>query len=166
MEELIGDKNSFAIEFSVTDKKNFMGYAKLWLDGNLLGSPRDLIYFNGYLFNLLDQFCCSKILDENFHHTSIFQTYRLLKKYTYEIEDDIYNASRYSSTGSTFTDDYYIFSYLENGIINILWKVRKNAFFEDLKKMRQGLFHFSMKKSEFCLLVSEYKRYINSFNKE
>ena len=163
MERIIGDKEAFAIEFEISNEMQFMGYAKLWLQGNLLGAPKDLIYFEGYLFDLLDQFCNSRILEDKFANDSVYKVYRLLKKYTYELYDENYKASIYSCSGATFTDDFYVFSYLEKGIINILWKVRKNANYADIKKLGGGLFHFKMEQIKFCKLVIEYKKYIRNF---
>lgn len=158
MKKIIGNINQIAIEYSISNNESFMGYAKLWLGGNMLGAPNDLIYFESYLFNLLYQFENSKELIYPFTKYEEIELFNALKKYTFD--DEEYNASIYSCTGSTFTDDFYIFSYLKNGIINILWKLTENYNYEELRFLDNKFFHFKMHKEKFSELLEEYVHYI------
>lgn len=164
MEKIIGDKALFAIEFDVSDEVQFMGYAKIWLNGNFLGAPKDLIYFESYLFNLLDQFCNSKMLEDKFNHNSTLKIYEALNRFTFDKYDEQYNASMYLCSGATFTDDFYVFSYLKSNVINILWKLRDVPNFNDLKVLGDKLFHFEMDQIQFCRLTSKYKEFIRTFS--
>ena len=160
MEDIIGDINEFAIEFTITNKNNFMGYARLWLSGKILGDQSDLIFFDSYLFGLLEQICNSKIIEYPFPIDNQALLYFTLKKYTYQKYDVNFNGSKYCCTGATFTDDFFVFSYLDNNCIVVLWKVRKNPSSEVVRKLGFRLNSFRMQKEKFCKLVKDYKEYI------
>lgn len=49
MPNMIGTKSTVGIEYDIYDSKLFMGYARLWFEGNSLGALSELIYLDGYL---------------------------------------------------------------------------------------------------------------------
>jgi hypothetical protein len=54
---VIGDKNDFAVEYSFAeDYPKDMGFGRIWINNEFIGTYKDLIYLGGYLLGTLDEF--------------------------------------------------------------------------------------------------------------
>jgi len=126
---IIGNKETFAIELTINENNPKMGYGKLWLQNSFLGTSEDLIFLNGYLISLIDEIINSKEINfelENINEIKIFEVLKSNSK----------KRSDFAIIGSTFTDDFEIYSYKKNDKIIVLWKLihDKEMIFNELKK--------------------------------
>ena len=60
---IIGNKKSFVVEFTQSESDPKMGYGKIWMQNEFYGTNEDLIYFQGYLISLLDEWIGVKKID-------------------------------------------------------------------------------------------------------
>ena len=152
MRKMIGSKKSFGIEYRVTDKERKMGYARIWLGGNFLGTFQDLIYFESYLLSGLEYI--GKI--RNLKLTSNpKENYRILEKKVND--DDDYDIYQYQISFVTLTDDFLIFSYHTEGLIHIHWKLmtsKKKITFDDLKPYPRRSLHHAIAYDDFWDVVN------------
>lgn len=132
---VIGDKNDFAVEYSFADGyPKDMGFGRIWINNEFIGTYRDLIYLSGYLLGILNEFKRAKELKDDLRHLTKEQLFNLFFSGEYEFSDN------YLIGGSTFTDDFSIWSYKLDNLTFILWKVIRTDFFEDLNNYKQGVF--------------------------
>lgn len=162
--ELIGNKENFAIEFEIINSSQMMGYARIWLNGSYITTIYDYCYFH-YLNNFFDQICSSAAIEPYFKGNSIPKTFFSLRN-KLDDEEDSKKSFKYRVGGSSFGDEFLIFSYLESNTINIFWKPYKNARFKDVKELKKKVYHFSMDKEKFSNLSKEYLNYIESYAKK
>ena len=120
----IGNPESFAVEFEYYDLNPKMGFARLWINSKQLGVKEDLIYLNGYLISLIDQFLNS----EKFHDLESkneHEKFQILKS----------KKQKFLIIGSTFIDDFEIYTYKDNSQICLVWKLRNDqkSIFRELE---------------------------------
>jgi hypothetical protein len=132
---ILGEKNKFAVEYSHADGyPNDMGYGRIWIDNEFIGTYLDLIFLGGYLLGTLNEFKIKKELRDDLRHLTKDQLFNLLSSGEYEYSDN------YLVSGSTFTDDFNIWAYRLEDLTFILWKVLRTDLFDDLKKYKQEVF--------------------------
>jgi hypothetical protein len=140
---LIGNKETFAVEFIQERHNPKMGYGKLWIQNVFLGTKEDLIFLNGYLIGLLNEIIASKQIHLNLENKNKDEIFELLKS-TNKLRSD------YFISGSTFTDDFEIYSFEKKEKIFLLWKLRNdnNNIFSDLKEYSQEIHFVHLYKQE------------------
>jgi len=126
---IIGNKETFAIELTINENNPKMGYGKLWLQNSFLGTSEDLIFLNGYLISLIDEIINSKEINFELENRNEIKIFEVLKSNSKKRSD-------FAIIGSTFTDDFEIYSYKKNDKIIVLWKLihDKEMIFNELKK--------------------------------
>lgn len=126
---IIGNKETFAVELIIDENNSKMGYGKLWLQNSFLGTSEDLIYLNGYLISLIDEIINSKEINFELENRNEIKIFEVLKSNSKKRSD-------YAVIGSTFTDDFEIYSYKKDDNIIVLWKLmhEKEMIFNELKK--------------------------------
>ncbi len=138
---LIGDKSNFGIEIRKT--KKCMGYAKIWLGGNSIGTFQDEIHIKGYLVEGLRQIAKVPILNFNKDLTNKTDIYYTLKKRLEDENDN--NIHDYLIDFGTFCDDFTIFSFRSEDKIHVLWKLHnRETPFSDLNEMSNDVFDFNI----------------------
>lgn len=114
---IIGNNQIFAVEYETRSKGDQrLGFGKIWVQGKSIGAKEDLIFLKGYLLGFLDELINSKSYPIKINAISASSLFKLLKS----------NAERseYIIVGSTFTDDFEIYSFYEDGKIFLVWKLR------------------------------------------
>jgi len=126
---IIGNKETFAIELTINENNPKMGYGKLWLQNSFLGTSEDLIFLNGYLISLIDEIINSKEINFELENRNEIKIFEVLKSNSKKRSD-------FAIIGSTFTDDFEIYSYKKSDKIIVLWKLihDKEMIFNELKK--------------------------------
>ncbi|GAB5564264.1 MAG: hypothetical protein Wins2KO_13270 [Winogradskyella sp.] len=124
---IVGNKKSFAVEFTKSESDPKMGYGKVWMQNEFYGTKEDLIYFQGYLVSLLDELIGVKTIDFDFD--------KLSESEIFEHFENKENRDNYLISGSTFTDDFIAYGFEKNGIVNLIWKMwnDKEVLFSELK---------------------------------
>ncbi|MEO9503260.1 MULTISPECIES: hypothetical protein [Flavobacteriaceae] len=124
---IVGNKKSFAVEYTKSESDPKMGYGKVWMQNEFYGTKEDLIYFHGYLISLLDELIGVKTIDFDFE--------KLSESEIFEHFENKKNRDSYLISGSTFTDDFIAYGFEKNGIVNLIWKMwnDKEVLFSDLK---------------------------------
>ncbi len=124
---IVGNKKSFAVEYTKSESDPKMGYGKVWMQNEFYGTKEDLIYFHGYLISLLDELIGVKTIDFDFD--------KLSESEIFEHFENKENRDSYLISGSTFTDDFIAYGFEKNGIVNLIWKMwnDKEVLFSDLK---------------------------------
>lgn len=148
MHLLIGEKEKFGIEL-IIDSQNengvYLGYAKLWLGGNFLGTIEDYIFIKGYLSNVLVRMQFAKTLDDtNFKDPAEVFDHLLQRLHNLDIEADSYRFSF-----GTMSDDFLIFAYKRGDDLVIIWKMDRDSQFSDLKNYGNEVHQYRVKQSEF-----------------
>ncbi len=140
---IIGNKEIFAVEFKTENDNPKMGYAKLWIQNNFLGTIEDLIFLHGYLIGLLDQILRSKPIPFEIENKTKKDIFQLVKS-----TDD--QRSDYALIGSTFVDDFETYSFENNKTIFIIWKLRtdQEMIFEELKNYSTDVHFASVSKTD------------------
>jgi hypothetical protein len=133
---IIGDKFEFAVEYSFTnDYPKDMGYGRIWVKNKFIGTYEDLIFLGGYLLGTLYEFRRAKDLNDELKHLTKEKLFDLF----YNDEEGLYR--KYHVGGSTFTDDFSIWTYKLEDTTCLLWKiVLRNDPFEDLKDYSKDVF--------------------------
>ena len=126
---IIGNKETFAVELTINENNPKMSYGKLWLQNSFLGTSEDLIFLNGYLISLIDEIINSKEINFELENRNEIKFFDGLKSNSKKRSD-------FAIIGSTFTDDFEIYSYKKNDKIIVLWKLihDKEMIFNELKK--------------------------------
>lgn len=132
---IIGDKEEFAVEYSFSDDyPRDMGYGRIWVKNKFIGTFKDLIFLSGYLLGTLNEFRRAKELKDDISQLTKDQLFNLLASGQSEHSD------KYLVKGSTFTDDFSIWTYKFENQTYFLWRVRRTDFFEDLNNYKQDVF--------------------------
>ena len=132
---VLGDKSEFAIEYSFADKyPNNMGFGRIWIDSEFIGTYKDLIYLGGYLLGTLNEFKRARQLRDDLKNLTKEELFNLFFSGDYEYSDD------YLVRGSTFTDDFSIWSYKLDDRTFILWKILRTDSFDDLNDYKEDIF--------------------------
>jgi len=124
---IIGNKKSFAVEYTPSKSDSKMGYGKIWIQDQFFGSNEDLIYLDGYMISLIDELINAKPLAINFQKKSNSELFRILENHP--------NRFTYLLHGSTFTDDFSAYIFQNEGMVYLIWKLRSDQkpIFSDLK---------------------------------
>jgi hypothetical protein len=150
---VIGDKNQFAVEYSFADDyPKDIGFGRIWISNEFIGTYKDLIYLNGYLLGTLNELKRAKELRDDLKHLTKDQLFNLFVSGEYEYSD------KYLIGGSTFTDDFSIWSYRLDNLTYILWKVVRTDFFEDLNNYKQDVFLKSVLTDTLIGVVTNLER--------
>ncbi|MCL9805482.1 hypothetical protein NAT51_08110 [Flavobacterium amniphilum] len=124
---LIGNKETFAVEFTKSEDDQRMGYGKLWLQNAFLGTKEDLIYLNGYLVSLLNELIQAQTISFDTGNKSSFEVFELIRSKNYR--------SDYAIVGSTFTDDFEIYAFKNEEKIVVFWRLyNQEMIFEELQQ--------------------------------
>ena len=111
-----------------------MGYGRIWIKNEFIGTSKDLIHLNGYLLGTLYELKNTKELSDDLKHLTKDQLFNLFHNGEYE------HSNKYIISGSTFTDDFSIWAYRLEDMTFILWKILRTDFFDDLSNYRQDVF--------------------------
>lgn len=146
--KLIGSKEEFGIEFEIVDKSKLIGYAKIWLGNNFLGTSEDLIYLKSYLFNGFKEILSSPKIHSNYVSNN---NAKLFEELLEGLNNEDFNSGKYLINFGTFTDDFIIFSFLDNeNEINIFWKIiNPEPHFSDLEKVNKEICYYKIKREDF-----------------
>jgi hypothetical protein len=157
--KLIGNKEEFGIEFEIVDKYKSMGYAKIWLGNNFLGTSEDLIYLKSYLFNGLKEIISSPKIEPNFVSSNNCKQFEGLLR---GLDNEDFSSEKYLVNFGTFTDDFIVFSFLDKeNEINILWKlINQEPIFNDLKKSNKEICFYKIKKDIFEKDCSKFEELV------
>jgi hypothetical protein len=132
---IIGDKDEFAVEYSFSDDyPRDMGYGRIWIKNKYIGTFTDIIFLSGYLLGTLNEFERAKELEDEIRQLTKDRLFDLLASGQYEQSD------KYLVKGSTFTDDFSIWTYKFENQTYFLWRVIRTDFFEDLNNYKQDVF--------------------------
>jgi len=159
--KLVGNKGNFAVEFEIVDFDRLMGYSKIWFGNNFIGTSEDLIYLESYLLIGLE-----KIGNAAVHKIDL----------VYNSEEDLYNyfnnrllnsndngAHKYLVYFGSFCDDFTVFSFLQDNMINIIWRLHNNITpFKDLKNQNTSIKSFKIKKEKYLKELDIIKEAIMS----
>jgi hypothetical protein len=152
---IIGNKETFAIELTINENNPKMGYGKLWLQNSFLGTSEDLIFLNGYLISLIDEIINSKEINFELENRNEIKIFEVLKS-------NLKKRSIYAIIGSTFTDDFEIYSYKKNDNIIVLWKLHdREMIFNDLKKYSKEIQFASVSLIELEIIKKKILEIIN-----
>jgi hypothetical protein len=150
---IIGNKQTFAIEFEKLNSNPEMGYGKLWLQNKFFGTKEDLIYLNGYLFSLLDEILDAEIIALKIEDKNPIEIFKLLKSF----------GRNYLILGSTFTDDFEAYCYKSDEKIFLIWKLREvEMIFDELKNYDRGIQFCSV---NYIEIKNTKEEFINQLNK-
>lgn len=93
-----------------------------------------MIYLGRHLLGTLNEFKRAKELRDDLRPLTKEELFNLFVSREYEYSE------KYLVGGSTFTDDFSIWSYSLDNLTFILWKVIRTDFFEDLNNYKQEVF--------------------------
>ncbi|MCR6720425.1 MAG: hypothetical protein NVV59_09040 [Chitinophagaceae bacterium] len=128
---ILGDKNRLAIEVSgVKSDSDLMGYARLWLDGVVLGDFSEYIYLDGYLLGGLHQMLNIGWITDEGLPTDIDQQFQYFEKKSTE-GDDV-GIDSYRVSFGTMTDSFDMWSYRKDNAITLIWRLREGRSVRDL----------------------------------
>ncbi|MCF2875931.1 MULTISPECIES: hypothetical protein [unclassified Tenacibaculum] len=146
---IVGNKESFAVEFTQSESDPKMGFGKIWIQNDFLGTNKDLIYFQGYLISLLNELINAKEIE--------FEFDKLSESELFERFENKQNRFDYLIEGSTFTDDFIAYRFNKNGKIYLIWKMwnDKEILFSDLKDYGTNIKFCSTKKIEIETIKNE-----------
>lgn len=146
---IIGNKDIFAVEFIIDEQNPQMGYGKLWIQNVFLGTIEDYIFLNGYLLSLLNEIIASQTIQVNIENKNKEEIFKSIKSTNKK-------RSVYKVMGATFTDDFEIYSFENNGEICLVWRLRSaiEMIFEDLKNYNREI-HFAHAPKKEILSVKE-----------
>jgi len=125
-EIIIGDKNTFAIQYSHGQQDEKMGYVLLWLGGIYIGAWEDEVFFS-YLQSGLQ--CIIEIKGRlmNFPFRDDLPEVIIQKMSDLSTRDPaLYD--HVGSFGESF-HDFFIICFLTDSKINLVWKLREKPFF-------------------------------------
>jgi hypothetical protein len=139
---IVGNKKSFAIEFTQSESDPKMGYGKVWIQNEFYGTNKDLIYLDSYLISLINELINAKKID--------FEFEKLSESELFEHFENELNRFDYLIKGSTFTDDFTAYRFNKNGTIFLIWKMwnNKEILFSDLKDYGTKIKFCKVKKVE------------------
>lgn len=132
---IIGDKEDFAVEYS--SKHNYpddIGYGRIWVKNKFIGTYQDLIFLGGYLLGTLNEFKRAKELRNDLRHLTKEQLFNSL---SIGVNTDTY---AYLVKGSTFIDDFSIWTYKIEKLTYFLWQITRTDSFDDLNDYKQDVF--------------------------
>ena len=153
---IIGNKESFAVEFTPSESNTKMGFGKVWIQGEFYGTNEDLIYFQGYLISLIDELINVKKIDfdfENLSETEVFNHFQNME-----------SRNDYLINGSTFTDDFIAFGFEKNGFVYLIWKMwnDQEISFSDLKNYGNAIKLCYSEKAEIKKIKNELLRKVSA----
>lgn len=168
---IIGNKNSFAIEYHFTDDSAFHNAkTRIWIGDIYLGhyendSPIYGIYnYFNYLVNNLDKFVTNEFKDkrkEEIYRTMI--PYESKEEY-FELPNEIKIAlDNYDRFIVSLNEAYYEFAmrcYIEDDNVCFVWKLlaKGQSLIEDYPNYREGINFFKVPFNELKSVVNEFKK--------
>ncbi|MFH6994547.1 hypothetical protein [Flavobacterium sp. FlaQc-48] len=154
--KIVGNNSIFAVEYEVTDKKELMGYARIWFNGEYIGSKKELIYLKSYLLERLKRISEKKIL--NINNDNIIEKYNLLENRLNDLEDN--DIHKYLVSFGTLSDDYTIFSYLtDDDFICVIWKlVGDYPCFDDINYNDRNVKFFKILKKDYLIELEKIEK--------
>ncbi|QXF32003.1 hypothetical protein CE143_01535 [Photorhabdus luminescens] len=158
MTNIIGNKSTFAVEYSLENKEKLIGRAKLWINGISLGSLDDTIFFDGYLIGGLTEILNKNKLDERYLLDDHHLIYDLLEKDMNLFDDEKYDlAKSFSVNLGTWSDYFDVYSYkLTDNIGIILWKfIGHNDALEDLIGYPRCVFYEQFRYDELVNIINK-----------
>jgi hypothetical protein len=144
----IGNKSSLQVQFKFQNELSKFGFGKIWIDNNFLGTEKDLIPLF-HLISILQEFKDSEELEENLKNLNKIQLFDYIKNDSTELKD------KYLVRGSTFTDDFQMYSFKRNGKIYVLWQILNRNYFEDLKDYKTDLIEKTINSDELNTVINE-----------
>jgi hypothetical protein len=168
MPNLIGIKSTVGIEYDIFDSKLFMGYARLWFEGDSLGALSELICLDGYLVGSLMGIMKNARLLPIFWGESQEEIFCNLNEALCISGDDFYDdeksdlselARSYSVNFGTLLDDFTFFSFKgEADEGNILWEISspvENVAHAELKNYPRRIFSSKFSYDDIELLINK-----------
>ncbi|MFJ4453236.1 hypothetical protein ACIP1G_05000 [Pseudomonas sp. NPDC089392] len=164
MIRLIGDKRSMAIEYRVANPASLTAHARLWFEGQQLGSLEDVIYLDGYLLGCLRDLARKPCLAPRYQNKGAHLLFNILEQ---ELgswnEDDGHDLSEqarpYLLTCGTLFDCYSVFAHrLDDTHGRIMWKITGDEQampFEDLRHTSRDICIANFSYSELAALTEE-----------
>lgn len=152
MKIFIGTKDLFGIELDIDAKDQngvYHGYARLWFEGDFLGTFEDHIFLKSYLSNQL-----LKILNAPEFDDSKFNSSEEKFKYFMQRDEDINDeeVDKFKFNFGTMSDCFSIRAYRRCDELIILWKLwrtQKDIPFMDLKNYGNEVHEHRIQFSEF-----------------
>ena len=167
MKLFLGDKKEIGVEIEITEKLDdgsLMGYARLWLGQNFVGTIYEYIYLDGYLLGGLYQMLNVKeISDETFPVDKEGQ-YLYFEKKAMDLYDD--ESDNYRLNFGTMADCFIIWACRENDFLKIVWKKEVKAsclLYDDLLDYRNDVFGFCIKYDRFQRFVARLDRVLKNW---
>jgi hypothetical protein len=154
---LIGNKDSFAIEFSVDLERhthNLCGWHRLWLGGKYVGAYEDICIF-GVTLNELEHFVKLNINTKSFDGLSKRDIYRFIKF------EDIPGLGKYWFTpGGDSFDDFSMVVYSDDETYKFIWKLRRKPFFDYKNYPKKGLQSAEVPIKDFKQVIENFRKQI------
>lgn len=126
MKNLIGDKNSFAIEYVINKvHPHIFGNVLIWLGGNYIGLLDEEVMLNsslGSLIDLISEERMSKYLNIDIHSRSKDDLFTMLQQNS----DDLKDNAIFSLDEST--DDFCIFVVKYSNTLRFLWALNDEPY--------------------------------------
>ncbi|TDB42638.1 hypothetical protein [Photorhabdus khanii] len=157
MTHIIGDKSTFAVEYSLENREKLIGRARLWINGFFLGSLSDTIFFDGYLVGGLTDILTKPKLNETYLASDNHLIYDSLEKDMGLFDDEKYDlAKSFSVNFGTWSDYFDVYSYkVTDNIGAILWKCTgHNDGLEDLVEYPRCIFHEQFRYDELVNIIN------------
>jgi hypothetical protein len=148
MNLFLGEKENLGVELIVLqrDKNHLIGYARIWLGGNSLGTISDCIYLESYLLGGLERFLgVGTMTYSNFPQNPEGQLLYLIEK-SNDLDDT--TSDRYLVNFGTFMDCFELRAFKKDGYVTILWKcLPDRGIFPDLLNYPKETFSYSIEES-------------------
>ncbi|MCO6148485.1 hypothetical protein NHE85_10390 [Flavobacterium sp. NRK1] len=137
----------------MTDTDKAMGYSKIWLGSQSLGTSEDLIYLRGYLAAGLQEIANSSELNIKLMNKEDLYKFFIAKINNSHNPEQLKYSIR---SFGTFCDDFIIFSFIYDDEINIVWKLlSNNTPFLDLNNQSLRINYFKISKNEYFKVLNE-----------
>ena len=150
---VVGDKNSFGIEYAVQSKSKYtMGNMRLWLEGRYIGAFDDVNILTSTLMIL-------EILSPEFVDSDEFVGMDSEQIYEHIKADGNYDGDRFYFTPGEAFDDFSIVVYSQGGYFNFIWKLHDDPYFQ-YPDYPKGIQSAQVSVDEFCKVVTEFKKII------
>jgi hypothetical protein len=150
MQALIGDKNSFGIEYSIQSRNSHvMGNMRLWFEGRYIGAFDDVNILSSILFEL-------EGLDPQIVDGGAFIGRAADEIYKYVKSGDNPNCDKYYFTPGEAFDDFSIVVYAYEGNFYFIWKLHDDSYFE-YSHYPEGIQSAQISVSDFRDVVMQFK---------
>lgn len=151
---LIGNKKSFAIEYSFSDSKSKIGRMRLWVNGYYIGAFEDENILSVASYSLkkftwpeVDKDIKSIANEKDIHNQIISG-------------NDFENGEYFLSLGEAF-DDFSLIGYVQNSNFIISWELSEAPFF-DYPNYPNGIISIKVLIEDFNEVVSQFCEIVES----